>query len=264
MLKISPARRHFKKRIGQVNHLLITALVGLDGVREGNITLSKEFSTSWNPRDVRRSADRSARLILDAALSWVVDNLDSYFIEAYRKPSIIESEAIKVGYSKADRSVNAKFELFWGEIRREDGDVDKYAALVALAIQWRNNTVHYAAENTLSKECVAILLSQKEFYREEFCHLDIDKMLSSYNSKREHPSFKEVSSMIVAIHRFVEHVDAFLLKALDVDRFKNDLLDKHCSENGYTAQKIKTFSEDRKKSFFETLYRQYGIEEVEE
>ena len=78
-LRLSPARRHFKQRIGQVNHFLITTLIGLDGVKSKEFTLPEEFRTSWNPRSVERSAERSIRFILDASLSWVVDNLDSYF-----------------------------------------------------------------------------------------------------------------------------------------------------------------------------------------
>ena len=151
-LRLSPARRHFKQRIGQVNHFLITALIGLDGVKSKKFTLPEEFSTSWNPRSVERSAERSIRFILDASLSWVVDNLDSYFIEASRKPSIIEDENLRNDYDGTGRYVNNRFKLFFNETRKNNSEVDKYAALVALAIQWRNNTVHFGANNELDGE----------------------------------------------------------------------------------------------------------------
>lgn len=259
-LRISPARRHFKQRIGQVNHFLITTLVGLDGVKSKDFALSEEFSTSWNPRSVERSAERSARFILDASLSWVVDNLDSYFVEASRKPSIIESEALNISYTQADRSVNKRFELFYHEARQSDTEIDKYAALVALAIQWRNNTVHYGANNELDRVYRNFLNQHKEFYDNEFRHLDVDAMLESFDSNDGHPSFKEVTSMINAIHKYVECVDAHLLKNLDIVRFKQDLIDKHCSKCKQSRRKINNLTEERKETYLKTLFRQYGFE----
>lgn len=259
-LSISPARRHFKQRIGQVNHFLITTLVGLDGVKNKEFTLSDEFSTSWNPRSVERSAERSIRFVLDASLSWVVDNLDSYFIEANRKPSIIEDERLRNEYDSVGRSVNNRFELFYHEARKYCTEIDKYAALVALAIQWRNNTVHYGADNKLSNEYRLILKKYNVFYMEEFRHLDIDAMLKSFDSEDGHPSFKEVTSMINAIHKYVEHLDVFLLDSLNLERFKWDLLDKHYTNYKQSRRKFNNLTEERKEDYLKTLYRQYGFD----
>lgn len=259
-LKISPARRHFKQRIGQANHLLITTLIGLDGVKSKEFTLPDEFRTSWNPRDVVRSADRSIRFILDASLGWVVDNLDSYFIEANRKPSIIESEKIRNEYDSIGRSVNGRFELFYHEARKTCDEIDRYAALVALAIQWRNNIVHFGAKNELEKEYKLILTQYKAFYMDEFRHLDVTEMLKSFELKDENPSFKEATSMINAIHKFVELLDAFLLDSLDIERFKDDILDKHCSNHKLARMKINNLSEKRKEIYLKTMFRQYGFE----
>ena len=259
-LKISPARRHFKQRIGQANHFLITTLVGLDGVKSKDYCLSEEFRTSWNPRDVVRSAERSIRFILDASLGWVVDNLDSYFIEANRKPSIIENERIRNEYDGTGRSVNNRFELFYHEARKTCDEIDKYAALVALAIQWRNNIVHFGANNVLDKEYKLILTQYKDFYMNEFRHLDVEKMLKSFESNDNDPSFKEVTSMINAIHKFVELLDAFLLKNLNIERFKDDILEKHCSSHKLAKRKINSLSEKRKEIYLKTMFRQYGFE----
>ena len=260
ILRISPARRHFKQRIGQANHLLITTLVGLDGVKSKKFTLPEEFRTSWNPRDVVRSAERSIRFILNASLGWVVDNLDSYFIEANRKPSIIENERIRNEYDGTGRSVNNRFELFYHEVRESSNDIAKYAALVALAIQWRNNIVHFGADNELGKEYRSILMQYKAFYMEEFRHLDVVEMLESFDSQDNDPSFKEVTSMINAIHKFVELLDAFLLKSLNIERFKDDILDKHCSSHKLAKRKINSLSEKRKEIYLKTMLRQYGFE----
>ena len=259
-LKMSPARRHFKQRIGQVNHFLITTLIGLDGVMSKEFIRPKEFSTSWNPRSVERSVERSTRFILDASLAWVVDNLDSYFIEASQKPSIIESEELKESYSKTGRSVNMRFNLFYHETRKSNIEIDKYAALVALAIQWRNNTVHFGANNELDKEYKVLLKKHHDFYMEEFCHLNVDEMLKSFDSKDGHPSFKEVTSMINAIHKYVECVDGYLLGNLDIERFKLDLLDKHYLKCKQARRKMNSLSNNRKETYLKTLYRQYGFE----
>ena len=262
-LRLSPARRHFKQRIGQVNHFLITTLIGLDGVKSKEFTLPEELRTSWNPRSVERSAERSIRFILDASLSWVVDNLDSYFIEANRKPSIIEDENIRNDYDGTGRSVNNRFELFYHEARKSNTEIDKYAALVALAIQWRNNTVHFGANNELDGEYRTLLKKYKDYYMDEFRHLDVDEMLKSFDSNDGHPSFKEVTSMINAIHKYVECVDKHLLMSLNIERFKKDLLDKHFSKSKQAKRKMNSLSKDRKEIYLKTLYRQYGFE-VEE
>lgn len=259
-LRLSPARRHFKQRIGQVNHFLITTLIGLDGVKSKEFTLPEEFSTSWNPRSVERSAERSIRFILDASLSWVVDNLDSYFVEVNRKPSIIENESIRNDYDGAGRSVNSRFELFYREARKSDIEIDKYAALVALAIQWRNNTVHYGANNELDGEYRTLLKRHKDYYIDEFRHLNVDEMLKSFDSNDGHPSFKEVTSMIHAIHKYVECVDKHLLKSLNIERFKQDILDKHYSRCKQARRKVNSLSDDRKDTYLNTLYRQFGFE----
>jgi hypothetical protein len=257
-LRISPARRHFKQRIGQVNHFLITTLIGLDGVMRGQFSLPGEFRTSWNPKSVERSAERSIRFILDASLSWVVDNLDSYFVEASRKPSIIESAELFERYNRADRSVNKRFDLFYHEARVTSTEIDKYAGLVALAIQWRNNTVHFGANNELDGEYRSLLMRHKDYYTDNFRHLDVGEMLKSFDSNG-HPSFKEVTSMINAIHKYVECVDLHLLKSLDLERFKKDLLDSHYSKCKQAKRKVRSLSIERKEMYFKTLYKQYGL-----
>ena len=200
---------------------------------------------------------------MDASLSWVVDNLDSYFIEANRKPSIIEDENIRNEYDGTGRSVNNRFDLFFRKARVSNTEIDKYAALVALAIQWRNNTVHFGANNELDDEYRLLLKTHKDFYMDKFRHLDVYEMLKSFDSKDGHPSFKEVTSMINAIHKYVECVDEHLLKNLDLERFKKDLLDKHYSKCKQAKRKMNSLSVERKETYLKTLYKQYGFE-VEE
>ena len=156
--------------------------------------------------------------------------------------------------------MNNKFELFYHEARNTCNEIDKYAALVALAIQWRNTIVHFGADNELDKEYKLILTQNKVFYMDEFRHLDVSEMLKSFESKDKNPSFKEVTSMINAIHKFVELLDAFFLDSLDIERFKEDVLDKHCSNHKLARRKINSLSEKRKEIYLKTMFRQYGFE----
>lgn len=243
-----------------MNHLLITTLIGLDGVKSKKYTLPEEFSTSWNPKNVDRSVERSIRFILDASLSWVVDNLDSYFIEAKRKPSIIEDEDLGNDYDGTGKSVYNRFELFYQIVRKHDAEIEKYAALVALAIQWRNNTVHFGANNKLDGEYRSLLKQYRDFYMDEFRHLDVEEMLKSFDSMDGHSSFKEVTSMINAIHKYVECVDNYLLSRLDLNRFKQDMLDKHFSKCLQAKRKLNSLSNERKEAYLMTMYKQYGFE----
>jgi hypothetical protein len=88
-------------------------------------------------------------------------------------------------------------------------------------------------------------------------------MLKSFDSEDGHPSFKEVTSMINAIHKYVECIDVYLLASLDLERFKQDLLDKHYTKCKQARKKLNNLSNERKETYLKTLYRQYGFE-VEE
>ena len=52
--------------------------------------------------------------------------------------------------SKAGRHVHDKFIAIYRYLERKGAEsIKPYAALVGLAIQWRNNTTHFGAENKL-------------------------------------------------------------------------------------------------------------------
>src|ERR1700721_2138620 len=80
-LKRTHARAAFKDLLGQANHFLITLLVGLGAVGDGTAMLDQEFRTSWNPRDVRKSAERSRQFAFDLALVRAVDALDTFLVQ---------------------------------------------------------------------------------------------------------------------------------------------------------------------------------------
>ena len=78
-LNVSKARRTFKEVLGQANHLLVTALVGLDAIERGIVTRAPaELHAVWSPKPAKASARRSRRLLRDMALVRSVAALDLY------------------------------------------------------------------------------------------------------------------------------------------------------------------------------------------
>lgn len=68
-LNHSVAQRQFKKRMGQANHFLITILIGLDEVSKGLVKKPDTLDVSWNPKDVKASAERSRVYALNSSLA---------------------------------------------------------------------------------------------------------------------------------------------------------------------------------------------------
>lgn len=248
ILKKSFAYSQLKKRIGQANHFLITILVGLDEVSKGNAKKSATLDARWDPKDVKVSASRSRTYALNSSLAWIVDNFDSYVQNCKRKPCFIESNDLRRDLDSADRRVNEKLEVLYKRYKTV-GDLKSYGALIALGIQWRNVTTHSGGGNVLDDEYERILQENKDWYNNNFCHLDVNKALESFNT-RKNPSLKEVASIIKAVLRFVEIVDKELIKEIDVERYVKDLLDKHYPQE----------SEERR--LFTNLTREHQISKI--
>lgn len=248
ILKKSFAYSQLKKRIGQANHFLITILVGLDEVSKGNAKKSATLDARWDPKDVKDSASRSRTYALNSSLAWIVDNFDSYVQNCKRKPCFIENNDLRRDLDSADRRVNEKLEVLYKRYKTV-GDLKSYGALIALGIQWRNVTTHSGGGNVLDDEYKRILQENKDWYNNNFCHLDVNKALESFNT-RKNPSLKEVASIIKAVLRFVEIVDKELIKEIDVERYVKDLLDKHYPQE----------SEERR--LFTNLTREHQISKI--
>ena len=263
-LQISSSRRYFKKRLGQANHFLITILVGLDGIIKDDITLSPEFSTSWIPKNKENSAKRSAKFALNSALAWAIDNLDAYFIMCHQKPTLFEDQTLIDDMSKAGRHVHDKFIAIYRYLERKGAEsIKPYAALVGLAIQWRNNTTHFGAENKLDTKVLDGLKHNNVWYKDNFRGLDIIESLNSFDDNKD-PSFKEVTSMIAAIHKFVEIADEVFVKNIDVNRYIKDIFSKH--NNLHLKHRIlfSTLTPERKISLMRTMLLSNGFSEVED
>lgn len=224
----SKAQKLFKKQIGQANHFLITILVGLTEVSKGTVQKPGTMNVMWNPQDPRASSLRSMRYALNSSLAWAVDNLDGYIQMCRRKPCIIPKD-IMSKIDEADRSVYEKFCVL-SERYKDNGDLILYGALVSLAIQWRNVTTHSNADNELDKESQKILLDNSDWYKKNFKHLDVDIALKRFR-RHSNPSLKEVASMIKAISRFVEEIDACLINDVDLGNYALDVIDLNYTSN---------------------------------
>jgi len=108
-MKITKAKREFKKRFGHANHFLITTLIGLDAIEKGVVTDKPDsFSTTWNPKDAIRSAQRSRGFTLKSFLGWAVESLEMYLTELNRKPKKLESGIFTQLYSNAGQKIYLK------------------------------------------------------------------------------------------------------------------------------------------------------------
>ena len=252
----SRAYKKFKTEVGQANHFLITIIIGLDAVEDG--AQKKEFfNTTWNPRNVKASVGRSRHYAIKSALAWIVDNLDMYLRLCNREPRLyndIESSEIARTkhsvYNKLACIINNHSELA----------VNQYA-YVDLLICWRNNLVHFDAENQL-------LPSSLQYFRNipsddivaNIYHLNVAEMLNRFKNG-ECPTFKETATLISMTIHFVEELDKLLLRDIQQYRFLEiflyQLLQQEANRTSVFDYMNKT-SEKRKKRLIQ-LFATNGI-----
>ena len=207
--------------LGSANHLLITAIVGLDGIKNGIITQPpKDFPATWNPKDPSASASRSRNLILEMCLVRSVDALDTYISCANRKPFLIQSSDIKSGLDGAESSVSKRFQVIQTYYSPQEPILN---ALIATLINWRNKAVHSEDTSKLKSDYVDILKQEEEEISNKFCGLDVKELLQGYNNNR-HPRLKEVTSFINACHQYVRTVDGKILAGLEVEEYLREAI----------------------------------------
>lgn len=260
-LNTSKPRKDVKKILGQANHFLITILIGLDYIGKNNITLPAEFRTSWNPKDKNRSVLRSREYALNSSLAWAVDCLDAYFSKINQSPFLIEDIELKNKIDRAGRSVYEKYKIFSDYIISNNfnkTDFLLYESFVDLAIQWRNNTTHYNAKNIIQEESECFLTMSPDFIKNEFCGLEIKETLKHFKGGKS-PTFKEVTSLIRAIHKYIEILDSFLLSKIDIARYTFELLDKFFSENVNEKKSYPTLKSGRQDTKIYNILRGWSF-----
>ncbi|WP_028033164.1 hypothetical protein [Chelativorans sp. J32] len=220
-LEQSRPRKAFKNLLGNANHLIITALVGLDGIERGVVReVPRDLRTVWSPKDAVSSAKRSRRLILDMALIRAIDAIDVYLRLSVRKPALVQSDELRKDLDSAGLSVFRKLQA----VERHCPDLDMIAfALVFLMVTWRNRSAHTEADRDAPERHLALLRSNAEEVAARFSGLDAEMLLGGYEAMRP-VTFKEVASLINAAHHLVADLDALLLKSLDIEQFLKDVV----------------------------------------
>lgn len=230
-INTSRARKTFKRLLGQTNHYLITILVGLDYIKDNDINLPEEFRTSWNPRDKKSSSIRSREFAINATLSWAIDALDAYLSFCHKKPTLYQEKEIQDNAGAAGQFVFPKFLVLRDYVyTANETSFKEIAALTEVAIQWRNRLVHYFADNQISQETRQILTDNPNYFLENFQGLDIKELLIRFDGNQA-PRFKEITSLIRGIHKFVEKSDNYLLSKIDKELHFIECFDFHLKLN---------------------------------
>jgi len=208
---------------GQNNHFLITILVGLSAVEDGTAALKEEMRTSWAPHNRRNSAKRSRDFAIKAQLAWLVDALDA-FVRNLRLPPSIANETLQKSLEEA----RSKREGVAGQVRAVAAASEQSEAaetvLLEIAISWRNHLVHHHAK-PISKPQITRAKAHKKSYEDLYQGLVIDTLLSrAQRTPALAPTFKEITAIVRAAHKFVEHADLLLLKEVDLNAFLESIL----------------------------------------
>ena len=258
--------KKFKKRMGQANHFLVTTWIGLDAVATGEVQQRDAFNVCWNPHDIIFSVKRSKEFLVNAALSWTVDNLDMYLRMSNHNPKLLSDDESKSFFSTS-HSVYEKYKIV---IKNHSIDLNK-KAFVDVLIAWRNNMMHYEAENKL-------LSDSEKFFKNDAksdavikkYHLDVELMLNRFYNKKS-PSFKEITTLISMTIHFVEDLDQDLMLKLNQERFiketiksilkaNNDYCNVFSSRNVNFEKKVKKIKSLLKteKGITEEFYNEIG------
>ena len=223
-LHSTPARKAFKEMAGQNNHFLITLLVGLHAVETGKAPLPAEFRTSWNPKDVQRSAQRSREFAIKALLTWTTDAIDSYV------KAVVKHPVLTLPGLREDAAVAIKEDLGRvGQVRAlakasKQADSAEYALICAAEV-WRNRLVHRNARNRLSPIDVRSLRNYEGYFATNYQGLIIEETIDRIKRPQSlAPTFKEVTAIVRAAHEFTRASDEFLIRSADIDSYMRHLL----------------------------------------
>ncbi|EKN69279.1 hypothetical protein BABA_10466 [Neobacillus bataviensis LMG 21833] len=266
IINTTRARKDYKQLIGQTNHFLITILVGLDGINTGRVSLNPSFSTSWNPQNMQTSALRSRHFAIKATLAWCVDALDGYFVMACEEPDIVQDSTL-IHTSLNEKSIFRKFKAFNNKYSANLHTVSVEAALIEVAITWRNRLIHFNSDNSISATKRSFLIRQKSYIQTNYQGLDIEVLLDNYDGYKNPPRFKEVTALIRAIHKYVEVLDAAIIGNINYNNYAHAIIKHYLNEdNGQLKDKringIWSRDIDTTKRKIINILKGYGFEEV--
>jgi hypothetical protein len=243
-LNESRGRSHFKALLGQANHLIVTALVGLDGVERGLFTAPPpDLHAAWSPQNPVNSARRARRLILDMVLVRAVDSVDVYIRMSRRLPGLIQDDSLRNSVDGAGRSVFQKVAALEG---RYGSDDPVAFAMVLVMIAWRNKSAHEEADTNIEARHRDVLRENAEVIASSYRGLDIERLLEGFNASE--PTFKESASLISAAQRFVQMLESILFRDLDQEKYLKELFWKTPSE--LSAEEARSYRKRRMQSIW--------------
>jgi hypothetical protein len=234
-VNITKARKEFKSRFGQANHFLITTLVGLDAIEKGFITeKGATFSTSWNPKNTKISAQRSRIFVLKSFLVSAVESLEMYITSLNKKPKLLQSDIFLRIYSSSGQSIYKSVIGVADQIK-----VDPIlTGLMEILITWRNYVSHYDIDNEIRIESWEILLNNSESIKSRFSGLDIVQLKDTWENNKDF-TFKESASLIKATQLFVEEIDEYIIDNINIDQYVIDNLERYF-QNKLFLQRFKS------------------------
>jgi hypothetical protein len=216
---------HFKRMIGQTNQYLITILIGLEGVRTGEVVKGESFKVSWKPESLEETTKRSRIFVRNAALAWTIDSLDAY-LGFLRKQSFDFSSSFTTDIAN-ERSVFKMLKMIIEFAKYPD---DLPLSIVQLGIQWRNNLVHYHATNELEEKYASLLRNVKiESIQDRFRGLDPELMLKNFKENNS-PTFKEVAAIVQSTHYLVLELDDILKEYLNLKIIIEEIIKENATD----------------------------------
>lgn len=232
-------------------------MIGLDAVADG-AEKRETFNTTWNPEDRITSVVRSKKYAIKSALAWTVDNLDMYLRLCNREPRLYnDDESAKI--ADTGHSIYKKFRCVINN--HKELKLDK-TAYVDLLICWRNNTVHFEAENQLMHDSLNYFrnIPFDDVVANKY-HLDVNQMLDRFN-KSECPTFKEAATLISMTIHFVEELDNILLRDIEQYRFLETSLQKLLkARNATSVFSFKNTTQEKRKKKIKQFLVTAGISE---
>lgn len=228
---VSGALPKVKKILGNANHQIITALIGLSAIEDGRITdKPKNFPAKWEPKDPVASAARTRTLILEMALVRCVDALDVYIRLSIRQPTLMQSEELQRNISACSHSIFKKIGAIDEFVKCEDSLM---MSLIWLIIVWRNRRVHTFADDDLCSDCRNAILGSADLASGRYSGLDVAEMLARYD-KNKGPRFKEVASLIKVTQDYMYFLQRECCRRLNKDQYLKELvwfgLSERCEE----------------------------------
>ncbi|RQM44029.1 hypothetical protein EHZ19_30880 [Paraburkholderia bannensis] len=261
-IKHTRARIAAKNLLGDTNQLLITLLIGVEGVRTGKVVKDESFKVSWNPKDLSSTSQRARRFARAAALSWAIDALDAYLGSlADRFIYDLSNLSVPLNDQLTNRSIFVKLNSLVSAISLP---LSAELSLVHLAIQWRNNLIHFHAENELDKKYESFIknnLISNESNPNKFGNLSGHDLIVDFNGGA-HPKFKGVAAFIKSINTLIETLDAAIVSNLTVPAYVKGLLTDLAKQNGGKASFSRIWGEpikDKRMKSISSLLNSLGV-----